>query len=116
MSAIFKVPKLSSADRHYKLERVYKQPSEKFKIVVDFADVLETGDIINSINSTVKAFDGVTDVSSTILDGSLSVSGSAISQVIKAGDDAKTYKITFTAQTDSGYIYEYDLLLIVKEV
>jgi hypothetical protein len=96
------------------MEKFNKQPGEKFPISVDFSSVL-TDDSINT--SSVKAFDeSQRDVSADIIDGSPTVTNNNVIAVVKGGDSSKKYKISFEIVTNNGYIYQFDVLMQVREV
>jgi hypothetical protein len=106
---------------------LYKQPNELFPISIDFADDLESTEEVSS--ASIIAYDvDDTDVSSTILSGSSSISdgenqdetthtNSKVTQKVQAGTSRAKYKITFRATTSNGNVYEADVKwLVVREL
>ncbi len=94
-----------------------KQPAEKYPVAVDFAYALDTGETINATTSTVKAYDANgNDVTTTIIDGSITVNGSEIRATVKGGDDGNTYKLTYTCVTNNGNQFEQDVKMICREL
>ena len=94
------------------MESFNKQPSEKFKIEIDFSNLITSPETISSID--VKAYLFSTDVTSTVIDTS-SYTGTSIYVTVKSGTDGLTYKITVKATTSTGNIFEYDVNMIVKD-
>jgi hypothetical protein len=100
-------------DRSFSLE---KQPAEKLTIGIDFANDLGDGETISSADvSAIDLSDG-SDAGSIILDGTENISGSVVTQKIKAGDDGHRYKITFKATTSDPHIFEADVIMSVIEL
>jgi len=91
----------------------YKQPGEVVPVAMDFSNVLPTGETLQG-TSDVKVYDadGV-DKTSTMLT-SKSVTSPKLNAIIKAGDSAKDYKITFIGITQN-YRYEEDVTLKVRD-
>jgi hypothetical protein len=100
-------------DRKFSLD---KQPAEKLTIGVDFANDLGAGEIIaGAAVGAVDLSDG-SAAGGIVLDGSYSISGSTVSQTVKAGDDGKRYKITIRAITDAPHVFEADIIMTVHEL
>lgn len=93
-----------------------KQPLEVFPISVDFSRVLESLEFVDENNSSVIVTDADgNDVSTEILEGSLSESGGVIIQKIKGGETGKSYKITFLAVTTLNNTFEKDIRMDVLD-
>jgi hypothetical protein len=87
-----------------------KRPSERFPIGVDLTNELEVGDTL--VTHTITAWDGVTDVTLTLLEAP--TLGPAISSAtLKNGVDGKTYRVNFVVNTAAGNEYEHDILISV---
>jgi hypothetical protein len=93
-----------------------KQPAEKLTIGVDFDDDLASGETISTAAVTeIDLATGIAPVS-TVKDGSESISGSVVSQKLKAGTNGSRYKITIRATTDAPHIFEADVVMSVTEL
>lgn len=104
---------MAVVDRRFSLEKL---PAEKLTIGVDFANDLGSGETISSADiSAIDLSDG-SDAGSIVLDGSEGISGSVVSQKIKAGTDDGRYKIIFKATTSAPHIFEADVIMTVQEV
>lgn len=93
---------------------VRKQVAEKESISVDFTKRLSAGETISSVQ--VKAFEGATDVSATIIEGIPSFSGAVVTVRVKNGADGKRYDLQFLLTASSGNIYEEDVVLVVENI
>lgn len=95
-----------------------KQPAEKFDISVDFGAVLDEGETIDAGTSGVTAIDMAdnTDASATVLEGGDTIVTSTMIHKVKGGANGSKYKITFTAGTSNGNIYEKDIVMEVWEI
>src|SRR3972149_62722 len=93
---------------------VTKQGAEIEAISVDFAKRLGSNETIASIQ--VKAFDGSTDVSTSIMEGAPSFSGTIVTTRVKNGTGGKRYNLQFLVTASSGNIYEEDVVLVIIEV
>lgn len=103
------------------MESFQKQPYEAFVIAGEFASVIQTGEAINEVNSTVTAVDkpaGDDMTSVVITTGSKSVDGTQLKAQVRGGVSGTTYKITFRAETDATppNKWEIDVLMKVKEL
>lgn len=96
---------------------ITKQPSEKFYVSVDFSAILDIGETIDAIASTVTAADSSgNDVTSTFIDASALTASSGILQSrIMDGNNNTNYKVTFTAHTSLGNIFERDVTVFVYD-
>lgn len=96
-----------------------KQSYEEFTITADFVNVLDTGETIASQTVEAEDKDG-TDVAATVTDqATISVSGSQVSVLVKAGAEAASpYKITFKIVTDSSpaHKWEEDITMTIREL
>ncbi len=99
--------------RSFSLE---KQPAEKLTIGIDFANDLGDGETISSAVITAIDLSDGSDAGSIILDGTENISGSVVSQKIKAGDDDSRYKITIKATTSAPHVFEADVIMTVIEL
>jgi hypothetical protein len=90
-----------------------KQPSEVRKLEFDPAKALATSDTVTS--ATAVVYDGDTDVSSTMISGSVIISGNKVYVTIKAGTDGSTYWLRVRAVTTLGDTIEDDLKIVVKQ-
>ena len=93
----------------------YKQPGEQYPCAVDFTDKLPIGTSIASALVTAKDEVGA-DASTTVLQGAATVSGTIVTQTIKAGLNGQRYDLKFVATlaAAAGNI-EHDVALFVRE-
>lgn len=93
-----------------------KQSYEEHIITIDASDTVASGDSITAGSLTVKAFDSdETDVSSTIISGTPSFSGTSIQVELIAGTDGEDYNIRVRFTTDNGEKVEDDLTLRIRD-
>ena len=94
-----------------------KQTGEIFPIQVDFNDVLDDGETLVSAGSTVTAYQGTEDVSDEVLDANSKTVGSGVVSIkVQAGTDQTRYKLTFSATTSAGNVYEKDVYMMVRDI
>jgi len=95
----------------------FKQPAEEFVIAGKFDTVLLTGETIVAATSTIVAEDkDGFDVSSEILSGK-EVDSYYLKTTVLGGEVANSpYKITFTAVTSLGNVWEVDAKMHVVDV
>jgi hypothetical protein len=93
-----------------------KQPAEEFTIGVDFADDLAGGETISSAAVSATDLSDGSDASAVVLDGAYGISGSTVSQKVKAGADGRRYKVTVQATTSAGNVFEADVVMTVREL
>lgn len=99
------------------MAEVRKQPAEKFYIDVDFSANLDTGELLDSTQSTVKATLNGADSTSTVIEsGSLIANSGKLFIRVQNGADGETHKLTFKAVTDQGNVLEQDVDLIIEEL
>lgn len=94
-----------------------KQSTEAYYISFVFDDVVGTGETIAS--ATVVALDMADDsnVTATVTDVAKQSIAAAIVYVwVKAGTDAHTYRITCTATSSLGAVYELEAILPVRNI
>lgn len=92
-----------------------KQSDEKISIKADFTNAIEGTEAFEAA-SEVKVYDSDdVDVTSTIIDGTPTVSSPTITAKVKAGTDGETYKLTFKAVT-TNHTYELDIYMIIEDV
>jgi hypothetical protein len=99
------------SDRKPALETIYKQPSESYPVYADFVNVLITGETLELTSCDVKVYDvnGLDVTDDMVLGLSTSETTKLKTQLSAAGSVAASpYKITFTAITSLGNIYEID--------
>jgi len=100
------------------MESFEKQPYEEFVIAADFVNVLEDAETIES-GPTVTAtdVDGEDAVLDIIDDTTISVSGSQVLVLVKAGVELSSpYQITFQCVTSNGNKWELDVHMFVREL
>lgn len=91
-----------------------KQPAEQYPIAIEFNDKLPSGAMVSS--GTVKAEDGGTDVSSTVLGSTIAtIVGTQAKVTVKAGTTDKQYKITFLVTLSDNSKLEEEVFMNVKE-
>jgi len=90
-----------------------KQPGEKFAITANFADVMNTGETINTKSVSAATIAGVS-ATDTIIDSS-SISGQTVLITVKAGTNGVSYKITVVITTSAGQIFEDEIVMHVVE-
>lgn len=99
-----------------KLGRFIKQPREKYTIAVDFSRAMDDDESIDSDNSSVTAADANgANVTSQIIH-SVACETNLIRATVKNGSDGDRFRLSFLAHTDTGNIYEKDVLMTIKEV
>lgn len=87
-----------------------KQPGEILDFDISYATVLlgRTDTIVTKTVTVAPA--GLTLVSSTIFNNNL------IKVVVSAGTDAISYKVTVSATSTAGLIYEDEITILVTEI
>lgn len=93
-----------------------KQPSEVKPVTVSFVNRLAAGQTVqNSSTVTVtKVSDGASFPS--LLSGSAVISNPTMTVTLTGGSDGEDYKCSFKAVTQLGYVYEYDVVVQVREI
>lgn len=91
-----------------------KSPWETITISFDASNTVASDDSIASVAVTVEDSDG-TDVSSTMVEGTPSFSGTTISATIKAGTDGEDYVAFVRITTTAGEQIEDSLYIFVRE-
>lgn len=90
-------------------EIITKQPSEKLYIGMDFASVLNTGEIISSIQSlNVEKRGG--RVSDLIIEDEI-IDGSIVKFFVSGGTECYTYRVEILILTSDGQLLEGDGIL-----
>lgn len=84
-----------------------KQPFEKYRISVDFANVLGEGEEI--LEYEVLATDDDTTEGDAILEGTV------VSQKVIGGEHNKEYGFSFRIETSEGQRFEEDVVMTVRE-
>lgn len=94
-----------------------KQPTEVLPCSVDFKLRVPAGETINPATSSVKVTDAAgADKTADMTQGSLSVSGTIVTIVVKGGTNLEDYTVTFLAVTTPAvYKFEDEVLLQVRE-
>lgn len=92
-----------------------KQDSESFPIAIDFSTNIESGDSIVTKTVVALRVSDTVDVTTGVIADTLLVSTSSVVKIVVAdGDDTENYKITTVAYTTNGYIYEHDVMMLVR--
>ena len=94
--------------------KIFKQPSEKFTIAVDFANRIPTGAVISSQSITATDPNDI-DVTATVIEGP-TISGTELQTKVKAGTADIDYKVTMKATLDNNDVLEEDVLMQVREL
>ena len=95
------------------LDKISKQPAEKFPFAIDFTGRLPSGLTISSATVTATVYQGGASASS-VLEGSPVVANNVVTIKVKDGSDGVMYKITFTvALSDNFSVLEEDILMEV---
>ena len=95
-----------------RLLSIVKKPNEKYAVGLKYqAPDLEEGQSISSVSVSITPTTGVTPL---IVDGSPSIDGDTVSQVIKAGVNGENYYVIFTTTTSIGHIYEDRIFVKVR--
>ena len=93
-----------------------KQSYEEHIVTIDASGTIATGDSIAAGSLAVKAFDSTgTDVTSTIIAGTPSFTGTNIQVELIAGTDGKDYNIRVRFTTANGEKIEDDLTLRIRD-
>jgi len=94
-------------------QRLCKQPAEKRKFSMDFAQLLATGEILTSIASVAseKIDGGASDLTIT---GPV-INGSKVEMFIEAGTTGNTYRVEITVNTNGSQILQGDGILYVSD-
>lgn len=98
------------------LQTFSKQPSERYKIAIEWSNKLPSGASLDS--GSVSAVDTTddSDATSVVLASSTAeISGTQSRAIVRAGTDGTTYKITFLVTLDDGSILEEDVNMRVEE-
>jgi hypothetical protein len=92
-----------------KIGTVKKQPRERRRYGIGYADALDPGDLIESVSAVVEP-PGMIGVATTDLEHHVRVS-------CDGGEDGVTYKITLTVTTTNGNeVIEDEFFVKVKEL
>jgi len=99
---------------HFRM-REPKIPAEKYRISVDFDQLVEAGDAVTA--AVVKAFNlsSGADVSASVVDGSPTISEDAVEIRIQAGVATSDYAIEFAATTTAGDVFIRRVKVEVEE-
>ena len=93
-----------------------KQSYEEHILTISAADTIASGDSITAGSLEVKAYDDTgTDVTSTIIAGTPSFSGTNIQVELIAGTDVEDYDIRVRFTTANGEKIEDDLVLRIRD-
>lgn len=93
-----------------------KQPSEKYKIAIEWNGKLPSGGTLSSCDVSAVDNSDQSDATGTVLVSPTGeISGTQSRAVVQAGTDGKTYKITFLVTLTDGSILEEDVLMQVTE-
>ena len=90
-----------------------KQPAEKEKITVDFANRLATSETLSSVTVTSILVIDDSDTTATIISGAV-YSGTKISFYVNAGTNGQNHKITISVGTSDAQILEEDIYLNIR--
>lgn len=94
-----------------------KQPSETYKIAIEFSERLPTGTALSSVVWSAEQIDTGSDATATVIDDvNGEVSGTQARVIVKAGTSGKAYKLTATVTLDDTSILEEDLIMAVVEI
>ena len=97
-----------------------KQPREIILKGFDFSgtDRLQTGDALKLSTSSVVITDedGLVVTMDMLVSGSLAISGTTISALIKGGTAGKEYHVTFLVGTNFGELLEEDIIIPVEDL
>jgi hypothetical protein len=77
-----------------------KDPSEVVRLGVDFANLLDTGETINSATVGIRTVAGVS--TAAMLSGAAEIDGSVVRQLVTGGVAGTHYKLSFIAVTSTG--------------
>lgn len=98
------------------LQTFSKQPSERYKIAIEWSGKLPSGASLDSGSVSAVDTSDDSDATSTVLASSTAeISGTQSRATVRAGTDGKTYKITFLVTLDDGSILEEDVNMRVEE-
>ncbi len=91
-----------------------KQPWENRIIEIDCSSTVPSGATISAAEA--KVYDGAgTDVSSTMIQGTPSVSGTTVYVQVKAGTNAADYNLRIRLTLSNGEYAEDDITVFVRE-
>ena len=94
-------------------QRLCKQPAEKRKFSMDFAQLLATSEILTSTSSvTSETIDGGT--SDLTITGT-TINGSKVEMFIADGTTGNTYRVEVTVNTNGSQILQGDGILYVSD-
>lgn len=91
-----------------KLGTVTKQPAERFSYTIDYSDALTLGDNVQSATAVVTPA-GLT------LDN-VGVYDPRVKFWVSGGTDGVSYKITVTANSADGRVFQDEIVLKIKEI
>lgn len=101
-------------------ERLYKQPSERRKITMDFTNTLATGETISSITSITSELlgGGASDLTIPAVGYSNTINSDAnkILLWVEGGTDGSTYRVEVQVVTTVGQKLEGDGILRVTDI
>jgi hypothetical protein len=91
-----------------KLGTVTKQPIEKFSYTVNYVDALTIGDNIQTATAVVD-ISGLTITNVGVYD-------TRVKFWVEDGTSGSTYKVTVTAYTADGRVFQDEIIFKIKEV
>ena len=96
------------------LGSVTKQPNERFKVFIDFAKRLQTGETLNSVSVTSKKVADGSDSSATII-SQAAVNGPKLEARVSAGTAGDDHVVQMRASTSLGNTLEDEISLLIRE-
>jgi hypothetical protein len=94
-------------------QRLCKQPAEKRKFSMDFAQLLADSEVITSIASVTS--ETINGGSSDLTITGTTINGSKIEMFIEDGTSGQTYRVEITVNTNGSQILQGDGILYVSD-
>jgi len=94
-------------------QRLCKQPAEKRKFSMDFAQLLADSEVITSIASVTS--ETINGGSSDLTITGTTINGSKIEMFIEDGTSGQTYRVEITVNTNGSQILQGDGILFVSD-
>ena len=91
-----------------------KQPGESYKVAVDFAKRLQSGEALATPTVTSKKVSDGSDSSGTIV-SQVAVSGTKVEARLAAGTHGDDHTVQYRSTTNLGNTYEDEITLLIRE-
>ena len=82
-----------------------KDPGETITCGLDFVNILASGETISTASLSITTYAGTDTSASSLLSGSVSISGTQVLHNITGGLDGVTYRLRYVATSSSSRVY-----------